>query len=326
MKYLVTGACGFIGSNFADHVLNSDDKTQVLNVDKHTSISNNFLDLKHYHDPRYSEIIMDLADPSFVSRQIDAPDVIVHFAAESHVDRSCEDVSPFISSNITATMNIMNFAIKNDVPIIYVSTDEVYGSLGLDDAPFTEQSVINPRNPYSATKASGEFLVKSLANASNFKKFAITRCSNNFGHWQDRTKLIPVCIKQLMEGKPIPIYGKGEQVRDWIHVLDHCYAIEILATKLVASGGMEDTEYNIGADNEWTNLDIAYKLCDIIGTSRDEGVEFINDPRGSAHDFRYAIDSSRMSSTGWSPEWTNPFDESLTETVEWYKRHFHWIY
>lgn len=324
MKYLVTGACGFIGSNFADYVLRYEKDSKVLNIDKHTSISNNFLDLKHHNDSRYREIIVDLANPLW-ERPMDVPDVIIHFAAESHVDRSCEDVSPFISSNITATMNIMTYAIKNEVPIVYISTDEVYGALGLNDDPFTELTPINPRNPYSATKASGEFLVKSLANASNFKKFAITRCSNNYGHWQDRTKLIPVCIKQLLEGKPIPVYGKGEQVRDWIHVLDHCKAVHTIATMLI-SDTMEHSEFNIGADNEWTNLDIAKKLCDIIEVPHDKGIKFVNDPRGNAHDFRYAIDSSRIATTGWSPKMTNPFDESLRETVQWYTDHTHWIY
>jgi len=325
MKYLVTGACGFIGSNFADYVLRYEDDSRVLNVDKHTSVSNNFLELKHFNNPRYREIIVDLASPNWENK-MEIPDVIVHFAAESHVDRSCEDVTPFISSNITATMNIMNYAIKHDVPIVYVSTDEVYGSLKLGDSPFTELSPINPRNPYAATKASGEFLVKSLANANNFNNFVITRCSNNYGHWQDQTKLIPVGIKKLLEGKPIPIYGRGSQVRDWIHVLDHCSAIHKLVSIMTTSSVMTYREFNIGADNEWTNLDIAHKLCDIIGVPYSKGIDFVNDPRGDAHDFRYAIDSSLISISGWTPKMTHPFDESLTETVQWYKDHTHWIY
>lgn len=329
MKYLITGACGFIGSNFADYVLSHEDNAEVLNIDKHTAICNNFLELKYYDDPRYTEIVMDLGATEKFSTyywvdQDNLPDIIIHFAAESHVDRSCEDVLPFISSNVTATMNLMNFAIKHDIPIVYVSTDEVYGSLKLTDEPFTENSPINPRNPYSATKASGEFLVKSLANASNFWKYAITRCSNNFGRLQDNTKLIPVCIKKLIEGEPIPVYGKGEQVRDWIHVLDHCTAVHSVAMCLL-NNDLPYHEFNVGADNEWTNLDIAHKLCGIIGVPRDKGIQFVDDPRGSAHDFRYAIDSGRISEIGWSPKMTHPFYNTLSETVDWYKNYSNWI-
>ena len=329
MNYLVTGACGFIGSNFADYILRYEPDSKIVNVDKHTSVSNQFLNIKYCDDDRYSEFTDDLVDTKWIDKveMTFIPNVIVHFAAESHVDRSCENVVPFIDSNITATMNVVDYAIKHSIPMVYISTDEVYGELGMDDAPFTEHTPIDPRNPYSATKASGEFILKTLANAKNYNKYVITRCSNNYGHWQDKTKLIPVAIKALLDGEKIPIYGEGKQVRDWIHVLDHCIAVRKLAHTLVTSSEVIPNTYNIGGSNEFSNLDIAKKLCDILDIKYEDGIRFIHDPRGSAHDLRYAIDSSLFSkSFNWSPEYTHPFDESLTETVNWYKKHTQWIY
>jgi len=321
MKYLITGACGFIGSNFADLVLTEKGvKNTVFNVDKVTSVSNTFLARKYDTSPRYRELSgHDLVGPEW-TYIADKPDVVVHFAAESHVDRSCEDAAPFINSNITGTANVVKYCIRNDIPMVYISTDEVYGELGLDDAPFTEDSPINPRNPYSATKASGEFIVRSLANVKGFDKYAITRCSNNFGEHQDLTKFIPVCIYNLLYGKPIPLYGDGRQVRDWIHVNDHCSAVKFIVDELLSGKLTGGPVYNIGADNEWSNMEISKKLCDIANVSYDKGIKHITDPRGSAHDLRYAIDSSKFTNhTGWTPTFTHPFDKALEETFNWYK-------
>lgn len=330
MKYLVTGACGFIGSNFTDYILKKDKKCSVINIDKHTDVSNNFLELKYYDDPRYQEsIIHDLNNTDWMQsvENQGLPDIVLHFAAESHVDRSCENVLPFVTSNITATMHVADFCIKHNLPLVYVSTDEVYGELGMDDAPFTEHSPIDPRNPYSATKAGAGFLLKGLANASDYNRFVITRCSNNFGHWQDSTKFIPVAIKSLMDGKRIPIYGEGMQVRDWIHVLDHCEAIRLVGKALVNTSRIIPNEFNIGANNEWANMDIAKKLCNIFEVPYAKGITTIKDPRGGAHDLRYAVDSSRFSKTfNWSPEFSHPFDEALEDTVDWYRKHSQWVF
>jgi dTDP-glucose 4,6-dehydratase len=315
MKYLITGGCGFIGSNFIDMLLDESGNVDITNVDKHTSVSNNFLAMKYRNDPRYHEIVLDLSVDNF--DHIEVPDIIINFAAESHVDRSCESVKPFIDSNIIATTMVIDYAIRYDIPIIHISTDEVYGSLALGDDPVTEHYPINPSNPYSATKASSEFMIKSIANANNFEKYLITRCTNNYGCLQDSSKLIPVCIKQLMNGGKIPIYGEGKQIRDWIHVLDNCRAINIMANELL-NGDCYGWCVNIGANNEWANIDIARKICYIMNISPDDGITFIKDPRGNAHDLRYAIDSTKMRGFGWEPTTTHPFDFSFEKTIEWY--------
>jgi dTDP-glucose 4,6-dehydratase len=320
MKYLITGGCGFIGANYIDMLLDENGNIDITNIDKHTSISNNFLSMKYSNDPRYHEIVLDLSTDNF--DHIEVPDIIINFAAETHVDRSCESAHPFIASNVIATTMMIEYAIQHDVPIIHISTDEVYGALELNEEPFTEHYPISPSNPYSATKASGEFMVKSIANANNFDKYIITRCSNNYGCLQDSTKLIPVCVKHLVNGSKIPIYGEGKQIRDWIHVLDNCTAINMLANKLL-NGECCGWSVNIGANNEWTNIDIANKICYIMNISSDDGITFIEDPRGNAHDLRYAIDSTKLRGLGWTPKVTHPFDFSFEKTIEWYiKKYF----
>lgn len=323
MRYLITGACGFIGSNFADYILMHDKESTILNMDKHTTISNNYLDIKYFDNLKYKSLQLDLANSKWHDHiENDNFDIVIHFAAESHVDRSCEDVQPFIDSNITATMNVVNFCIKKDIPLVYVSTDEVYGELGPNEPPFTENTPIKPRNPYSATKAAGEFILIGLANASNYKKYAITRCSNNFGPLQDKTKFIPVCIGKLLRHEKIPLYGDGRQIRDWIHVLDHCEAIRLIAKRLENSMEIVPNIFNVGANNERSNMEIAEMICDIMGVSHENGISFIPDPRGNAHDFRYSIDSSRLSSEfHWNPERSIPFEKALENTIAWYESH-----
>ena len=326
MKYLVTGACGFIGSNFADSVLK--DKHEVINIDKFTSVSNNFLSLKYNIYDKYTHIQRDINDVQWME-DVEAqglPDIIVHFAAESHVDRSCENVIPFIDTNITGTMHVTNFCIKHNIGLVYISTDEVYGSLNTTDDPFTEDTPLDPRNPYAASKASGEYMVTTLGNAHNWDRYAITRCSNNYGHWQDKTKLIPVCIKALMDGNKIPIYGEGQQIRDWVHVLDHCEAVQIIAERLIISSSILPKIYNVGGGNELTNLALAQMICNIMEVPYTKGITFIDDPRGNAHDFRYAIDSSQIQGIyNWCPRFS-PMETFLVETIDWYNKNSNLIF
>lgn len=319
MKYLITGGCGFIGSNFGDMVLSTDHTAEVTNIDIRTAISNSFLAGKYLEDKRYLEFNDNVCNQEW-HNIVQQPDVVIHFAAESHVDKSLTDLDTFISSNIQGTASVAKYCIKHDVPLIFVSTDEVYGELRAIDAPFKETDPVNPRNPYSATKASAEFLVRSLGNANPQFRYLITRCSNNFGPWQDGSKLIPVCINRILDGKKIPIYGEGAQIRDWIHVKDHCQAISDLVIPVIAGQRFNGSIFNVGADNELTNLELVKKICEVMEVDPNETISFVPDPRNNAHDFRYAIDSSKLSvNTYWKPLNTHPFDESLRNTIEWYR-------
>ena len=315
MKIVMTGGCGFIGSHFGDLVL-GDLHNSLINIDKRTDISNTFLADLMVGDPRYTELICDICDDGWKKSARDA-DVIVHFAAESHVDKSLTCVNEFIQSNVAGTANIALFCIENKIPMIFVSTDEVYGQLGSMDAPFTENSPVSPRNPYSATKTSAEFILTSLKNVHPEFNCIITRCSNNFGIRQDSTKFIPVCIRAIREGRKIPVYGSGEQVRDWIHVEDHCQAIYKLIHVLLNNPSDCVTVYNIGADNEISNIDLVRKICDNMEIDVDDAVCFVEDPRSNAHDFRYAIDSKKLQTViEWTPRQTHPFDTALKYIIE----------
>ena len=322
MKYLITGGCGFIGSNFIEHILKHNYDVEIVNVDKHTSVANDDLMNSYANDIRYLEVVQDLNEDGWqeVATLQKNPDIVIHFAAESHVDRSCEDVEPFVNSNISGTIKVTNFCATRDIPMVYISTDEVYGELGEFNLPFTEDTPLNPRNPYSATKASGEFLVGAIANTHNWKRYAITRCSNNFGPLQDKTKFIPVCIKSILDGKQIPLYGEGLQIRDWIHVIDHCTGIECIANALLNANEIIPNIYNIGGNNEKSNLGLATIICNIMDVNPNKTLKFIEDPRGNAHDFRYAIDSSLLQSTlHWHPKHSDVLEESLPAVIDWYK-------
>lgn len=323
MNYLITGGCGFIGSHFIYQLLTNDETvSSVVNVDKLSSVSNSYVSQRFAEDLRYDDrgITTDIADPDwYLCLEGWIPDIVIHFAAESHVDRSCEDISPFIESNIRATMNITNYCINENIPLVYISTDEVYGELGELDESFTEESPINPRNPYAATKAAGEFVLTGLANVADYSMYAITRCSNNFGPLQDDTKLIPVAINSLLDGESVKLYGDGMMIRDWIHVTDHCDAIQLIANKLLERNATEPLIYNIGGYNEKTNREICLAIYEALDLPLKVPITYIDDPRGKAHDFRYAIDSSKIKrELGWNPTHTHPFVESIQSTVDWY--------
>ncbi len=315
MNLLVTGGCGFIGSNFIRLVIEKPG-TSVINLDALTYAGNpeNLSDIEN--NTNYSFIhgqIQDreLLDSIFQNHKIDC---IVNFAAESHVDRSILDSTPFIDTNITGTLALLEAARKNKTGrFLQVSTDEVYGSLG-ENGKFTEETPIAPNSPYSASKASADLLVRSY-NKTYGLDTIITRCSNNYGPYQFPEKLIPLMIINTLEERELPVYGDGGNVRDWIHVSDHCRAIWELLQK-----GKQGEVYNIGADSELKNIELVKMLLRILGKP-ESLIKFVKDRPG--HDRRYAIDSSKIRSvSGWTP--VIDFEKGLADTIEWYKKKEPW--
>ena len=313
-KILVTGAAGFIGSNFVRLLLRPGQDWQIVAYDALTYAGNlaNLQDLQG--DPRFSFVKADICDGAAVDEAIKGIDIVVNFAAESHVDRSILSAADFIRTNIEGTRMLADAALRHKVGrFVQISTDEVYGSLG-KTGYFTELTPLSPNSPYSASKAAADMLLLAYHHTYKFPVL-VTRCSNNYGPYQFPEKLIPLFITNLMEGKKVPVYGDGMQVRDWIHVLDHCRAI-----LRVIEAGREGQVYNIGGGNERYNIDITRLLLGFLG--RDESyIEHVADRLG--HDRRYAIDSSKIQAElGWKPE--VDFAQGLAETVEWYKNNRSW--
>jgi len=309
MKLLVTGGCGFIGSNFVRHVLQQHPTYEIVNLDKLTYAGNaeNLSDVENVS--RYRFIRGDICDRPLAEEILSSGiDCIVNFAAESHVDRSIQDSSVFIKTNIMGTHLLLEASRNSKVErFIQISTDEVYGSLG-PEGYFTEESPLSPNSPYSASKTAADLLVGACFRTYGFPGI-ITRCSNNYGPYQFPEKLIPLMITNAMEGRELPVYGDGLNVRDWIHVEDHCRAIDTVIHK-----GKEGEVYNIGGNNERTNIEIVREILRVMGKS--EGlIRFVRDRLG--HDRRYAIDSSKIRrELGWSSQ--IPFEEGLGDTVRWY--------
>ena len=321
---LVTGGCGFIGSNFIHHLINNNESYFIVNLDKLTyagSISN----LSRIPDSAYSLVEGDICDSGLVKSLFDKYhfDTVVHFAAESHVDRSIDGPSSFIQTNIIGTFNLLEHArshfskTKNkDFRFLHVSTDEVYGSLGID-GKFLESTPYNPSSPYSASKAGSDYLVRAWKSTYDLPTL-ITNCSNNYGPYQFPEKLIPLIIINCLNNRPLPVYGEGTNVRDWLYVKDHCEAIS-----LVLKNGEIGQTYNIGGDNEIKNIDVVKSICSILdeilpksdGRSYSELISFVQDRPG--HDFRYAIDAEKIKTNlGWSPK--ESFDSGIRETIHWY--------
>lgn len=315
MKLFITGGCGFIGSNFIRYMLNKYDDVRIYNFDSLTYAGqgDNLRDIE-YDDERYRFIKGDITGDK-VGSWINSNnfDAIINFAAESHVDRSILNPNQFILTNVLGTQNLLNASIRNrnKVPrFIHISTDEVYGSLGRT-GKFTEQTYIKPNSPYAASKASSDMLVQAAFKTHKLPAI-ITRCSNNYGHFQHPEKLIPLMITNAMEGKKLHVYGDGKNVRDWIHVIDHCKAIECVLNK-----GKEGEIYNIGGDCERSNIEIVEKIVDEVGGE----IEFVKDRKG--HDFRYAMDYSKIKNElGWKPEYN--FVDGIFETIKWYKNNKWW--
>ncbi|WP_313893778.1 dTDP-glucose 4,6-dehydratase [Psychrobacillus sp.] len=310
LNLLVTGGAGFIGSNFVHHILGKYPDCTVVNLDVLTYAGNleNLSDLEkniQHHFIKGDICNYELVD--YLVKKYDI-DVIVNFAAESHVDRSITDPSVFVKTNVLGTQNLLDVAKANHIKkYVQVSTDEVYGSLG-ETGYFTETTPLAPNSPYSASKAGADMLVRSYFETFNMN-VNITRCSNNYGPYHFPEKLIPLMVTNALEGKDLPIYGDGKNVRDWLHVKDHCEAIDLVIHK-----GIAGEVYNVGGHNERTNNDIVHLIIEKLGVSK-ELIQYVEDRLG--HDRRYAIDPMKLENElGWKPQYT--FDTGIVETIQWY--------
>ena len=311
MKILVTGGSGFIGSNYIRMMFKRYPDTEITNLDKLT-YAGNPENLRDITNPGYTFIKGDICDPDMVNKAMEGTDAVVHFAAESHVDRSIKDGSVFVTTNVLGTNTLLNCALQSGVnKFIHVSTDEVYGSI--DDGSFTEEDPLEPSSPYSASKAGSDLLAMSYYITYGLP-VTITRCTNNFGLYQYPEKLIPLFITNLMEGKKVPVYGTGLNVRDWIFVEDHCSGIDF-----VFNHGRSGNIYNIGGGSELTNLEITHRILEMLGQD-ESSIEFVEDRKG--HDLRYSLDCTKLKDMGWRPEYD--FDTALEFTVNWYMENRWW--
>ena len=331
----VTGGAGFIGSNFILNWIHEMDE-KVINIDKLTYAGN----LKNLEEIQSSDMyefhLCDIGDKDYIAKLLKAykPRAIINFAAESHVDRSISNPDEFINTNILGTFNLLNSSLsywksldvtkKNNFRFLHVSTDEVYGSLTEDEPPFTELNQYKPNSPYSASKASSDHLVRSYFHTYGLP-ILTTNCSNNYGPLHFPEKLIPLCINNAINEKNIPIYGDGQQVRDWLYVDDHCNAI-----RAVLLDGRPGEVYNIGGNNEIKNLDVVMEICGILDrlhpksdkTSYKEQITFVEDRKG--HDVRYAIDPSKIANElSWTP--TETFKTGILKTINWYLNNQSWV-
>jgi dTDP-glucose 4,6-dehydratase len=329
-KILITGGAGFIGSHVVRRFVNNYPQYQIINLDKLT-YAGNLLNLKDIENkPNYKFIKGDIVDAAFIDKlftdeQIDS---VIHLAAESHVDRSITNPTEFVMTNVVGTINLLNAARHqwkgdyNNHRFYHVSTDEVYGSLG-ETGLFTEETAYDPHSPYSASKASSDHFVRSYHDTYGIDA-VISNCSNNYGSFHFPEKLIPLSINNIKNNLSIPVYGKGENIRDWLWVEDHARAIDVIYHK-AASG----STYNVGGHNEWTNIDLIRLLCKIMDEKlgREPGtsaklITFVTDRAG--HDLRYAIDSSKLQKDlDWKP--SLQFEEGLEKTVEWFLNNEEWL-
>lgn len=316
-KLLVTGGAGFIGGNFVQymaekyphyHIYNLDLLTYAGDLTKHREIENN---------KNYSFVHIDIADRQAVSELFERVDFdyVVHFAAESHVDRSITDPEIFIRTNVLGTQVLLDAAKRAKIKkFVHVSTDEVYGELSFDPATFfTEKTPLQPNSPYSASKASSDLLVRAYYETYGLP-VNITRCSNNYGPYHFPEKLIPLTISRVLNDQKVPVYGDGKNVRDWLHVLDHCSAID-----LVMHSGAVGEVYNIGGHNEKTNLEVVRTIIQALGKTEDL-IEFVEDRLG--HDKRYAIDPTKIEGLGWRPVYD--FETGIAQTVDWFLENKDW--
>ncbi|MGG0175246.1 dTDP-glucose 4,6-dehydratase [Gottfriedia acidiceleris] len=316
-KILVTGGAGFIGGNFVQYIVSKYPQYDIYNLDlltyagdltKHKSIENS----ENYHF-----IKADIADREAMMTLFEEEkfDFVVHFAAESHVDRSITDPGIFVKTNVLGTQVLLDAAKSiNVTKFVHVSTDEVYGELDFDPTTFfTEQTPLQPNSPYSASKASSDLLVRAY-NETYGLPVNITRCSNNYGPFHFPEKLIPLTISRVLNNQKVPVYGTGENIRDWLHVIDHCAAID-----LVMHEGANGEVYNVGGHNERTNLEVVKTIIKALGRSEDL-IEYVQDRLG--HDKRYAIDPSKLEKLGWKP--TYNFEKGIVQTIQWYLDNKEW--
>ena len=312
-KILITGGAGFIGSNFIHYYLKFHPEDQVVNLDNLT-YAGHLESLKDLvGNPNYQFIKRDITNEGDVRKAMVGIDVVVHFAAESHVDRSILDPMQFVKTNVLGTAVLLNAALEAKVKRFHhISTDEVFGQLDQEDSAFNEETPYVPRTPYAASKAGSDHLVRAYFETYGLP-ITISNCSNNFGPYHDPEKLIPRFITNLLEGNKVPLMGKGENIRDWIYVLDHNRAVDLILQK-----GKVGETYCIGGE-EKSNLEVTNKILEILGMG-EEMIEYVEHRLG--HDFRYAIDDSKIRALGWSPE--KSFDERLSETVKWFKENEWW--
>lgn len=317
MKLLVTGGAGFIGSNFIRYWLAKYPKDEIVNLDKltyagHLSSTQDFGD-----NPNYKFLKGDICDPAVVSEVVSETETVIHFAAESHVDRSIVGSQVFLQTNIIGTQVLLDAAVKHKIKRFHhVSTDEVFGALDLDSKEkFDEKTLYDPHSPYSASKAASDHLVRAYFHTYGLP-VTITNCSNNFGPFQDPEKFIARMITDLIDGKSVKIYGDGKYVRDWLYVEDHCRAIDMVVNK----GRAGETYLVGGLTEDINNLDVAKKLLKLFGKG-EESIKFVKDRPG--HDRRYAVDWGKINKElGWKP--LNEFDKWLEKTVEWYRKNEWW--
>ena len=313
MKILVTGGCGFIGSHFLRYMMKAypDDSFICLDALTYAGNKNNIADFLNHS--RVTMVEGNIRDADFIDDLFTTytPDIVVHFAAETHVDRSITGPQVFLETNVIGTGVLLDACLRHGIERFHhVSTDEVYGALPLEGGvPFTEQSRLQPTSPYAASKASSDLLVLSYHKTYGLP-VTISRCSNNYGTHQYPEKLIPLMIQRALQDALLPVYGDGLNVRDWIHVLDHCRAIDCILQK-----GRVVEVYNIGAREEISNIDLVKRMLDVLGKPH-ELITYVPDRLG--HDLRYAIDSSKLESLGWKPEYT--IEETLKGIVEWYRK------
>jgi len=314
MNLLVTGGAGFIGSNFIRHILHTHPDYTIINLDSLT-YAGNLNNLKDCDtNPRHTFIRGDICDFALVNTIMEKQgiDAVVHFAAESHVDRSIADSSVFVKTNVLGTHTLLESAKRKPVSrFIHISTDEVYGSRRVGS--FRETDNLSPSSPYSSSKAGSDLLALSYHTTYNLPVI-VTRCTNNYGPYQFPEKLIPLFVTNLLDGNKVPVYGTGKNIRDWIHVQDHCRAIDFLLDK-----GNSGEVYNIGGENEKTNIEITQNILNILKKD-DSMIEYVQDRPG--HDFRYSLDCSKLRALGWKP--SHSFEEGLRDTVRWYIQNEWW--
>jgi len=312
VNILVTGGSGFIGSNFIRYMLDKYSNYRIINLDKLT-YAGNLDNLKDVEDnPNYSFVRGDICDMDIVNEVMQQVDRVVHFAAESHVDRSIDGGSVFIRTNVLGTHTLLESGLKHGIKrFVHVSTDEVYGSINVGS--FKETDMLVPSSPYSSSKAGSDLLAQSYYITHKLPVI-ITRCTNNFGPYQYPEKLIPLFVTNLLEGRKVPVYGTGQNMRDWIYVLDHCKAVDF-----VLHNGSVGEIYNIGGGVEKTNLEITEMIIEKVG-SDGAMIEYVKDRPG--HDLRYSLDCSKLKGFGWAQEYD--FDEALEETVQWYVENRWW--
>lgn len=312
MKLLITGGLGFIGSNFIRLMLVKYPDYHITNIDLQTYAGNpdNLRDIEK--SSNYTFIRGDICDRNIVENVMLNVDVVVHFAAESHVDRSIDDASAFVRTNVLGTFVLLDSALKHNIKrFIHISTDEVYGSIS--KGSFKETDILTPSSPYSSSKAGSDLLARSYFITHKLPVI-ITRCTNNFGPYQYPEKLIPLFITNLIENKKVPVYGTGKNVRDWIYVEDHCKAVDFVLHK-----GNAGEIYNIGGGAEKTNLEITERILEMLGKD-DSMVQYVKDRLG--HDLRYSLDCTKLLRLGWAPE--HEFDDALADTVRWYVENRWW--